>query len=577
MKIVATAETPSTTIFQVKQFLLSDVGLLSCIGFAALIALFFLENKGGAKGKLARARFAGSREKTVARKLACKQITARKLHEAALYIGSPRGKRIHSTNGKKVIALPEDPKTIYIPYAGEHILIIGRPGSGKTYSAGDPLVRSAIDQGHSIFYYDLKGHEEPAPSSKLLGYAKDAGYKISIFAPGSPETCVCNPLDFLSDSNDAEMAYQLAAVLNQNFKLDDTSGSSGFFTQTGNQLVQAILMLAKGTQYPDLAMCHKILALPELIQRLLIADLEPYLKVSFDNFLSSAGSPETAASIATTASLLFTKFMTPQVLPAFCGKTTLPFDVEGRQFVVFRMDPKKRSVVGPLLAATIHLMVNHNIFRPRRTPLIFSGDEISSIDLIMLADWLNQLRSSGFVGILGTQALGFLEATYGENRVNGILSGSTTQIIFQLNDNKTAEYYTHQLGNEDIHYKQKSRSYGAGGASHSLANHQQTRPLVEIQQIQQLPKGKCLILNPGYGDKKEIRIPLLQQIKIPDHDLAAMKKSVSMWPRIKAELIKSSTAQPLPGTALEIREAMAYSLLPQPGERLKAQQLKSIY
>lgn len=50
MKIVATASAPSNTIFQVKQFLFSDVGLLSCIGVAALIALFFLENKGSAKG-----------------------------------------------------------------------------------------------------------------------------------------------------------------------------------------------------------------------------------------------------------------------------------------------------------------------------------------------------------------------------------------------------------------------------------------------------------------------------------------------------------------------------------------------
>jgi type IV secretory pathway TraG/TraD family ATPase VirD4 len=365
------------------------------------------------------------------------------------------------------------------------------------------------------------------------------------------------------------MAYQLASVLNQNFKLDDTSGNASFFTQAGKQLIQGVLMLAKkAAPYDDIAMCHKILATPNLLERLASAKLDQYIRVAFDNFLSAAGSPETAFSIAATASLMFSNFMRPETLAAFCGTTTLPLDVDGRQMVFFKMDPSKRSTVGPLIAATIHLMVNRNIFRPRKKPLVFSGDEIPSLDLIMLADWLNQNRSSGFVGIIGAQALGFLEDTYGEKRVNGILSGCTTQLIFQLNDVQTAEYYSKLLGSEEVRYKQKSRSNGKGGASHSLADHQQTRSLVEIQEFEQFPKGKCVVLNPGYGNQKcQIRIPLLHQIRIPQSDITAMENSAAQWPKIQANLIRKSTARALSDAELERRAMLAEQMLPLSGKR----------
>jgi type IV secretory pathway TraG/TraD family ATPase VirD4 len=549
----------------------SSLVILLIVG--AMIALHYFD--GNKKRVLARARFGGRRERTAARKLACKQIEARKLSEAALYIGSPKDSQITEADGKKVICLPEDPNTVYVPFASEHILIMGRPGSGKTFSANDPLVRSALDQGDTVFYYDFKGHEDPAPSSKLVGYATERCYKVSIFAPSAAETCVCNLLDFLSGPGDTEEAYQLASVMNQNLKLDDSSSSnSGFFSQAGNLLIQAILILAKGSRFPDIAMCHKILALPDLVKRLSVANLDEYTKVVFDNYLSSAGSPETASSIATTASLLFTRFMTPYTLAAFCGKSTLPLDVDGRHFVVFRMNPKIRNLVGPLMASTIHLMVNRNIFRSRRTRLVFSGDEISSIDLIMLHDWLNLLRSSGFIGILGAQSFGYFEQTYGKDRLDAIIGGCTTQLVFQLNDQRTAEYYIKQLGDQDVSYKLKSRSRGKDGSNNSSSEHLQTRPLLEIQEIQQFPKGKCILLNPGYGNlKKEIRIPMIQQINIPEHDKVAMEKSVASWSKIRAKLAKESTARQLTNAELAMREMEAKLMLPLPEERQQVNNL----
>jgi type IV secretory pathway TraG/TraD family ATPase VirD4 len=519
------------------------------------------------KGILARAHWGGNREKKAARKLASQQISRRKHNEVALFIGSPRNSSIKMVNGKKVIHLPVDPQTVYLPHAEAGISVCGGPGSGKSFSFIDPAVRSAIDQGFPVIYYDYKGHENPTPSSKLAGYAESHGYKISVFAPGSPETCVCNPFDFLRSKTDAEMARQIATVLNKNLKLaaDASTTGSGFFTEAGDQLAQAVFMLAKGSQqYGDVMLCQKILSLDNLQKRLQHAPLNPWVRTAFDQFFSTAGTPETAASIAATASLLFTRFMIPSALAAFCGPTTLPLVLEGRQMVVFRMDPQIRNVVGPLLASILHLLVNHNVFRDRKTPLVLALDELPSIYLPSLADWLNQNRSSGLVTIIGFQTLGLLEKTYGQNEANGILGGCATQAVFQLNDGYTAKLYSEALGQEEIQFKQKTRSHDRQGASHSLAEQQQTRPLCEVQQLESLPTGKCVLLNRGYSDGKEVRIPILQQIKISQRDIQAVRESTARWLQIQKQLITQSAAREPAGEELERREQEARRLLPLP-------------
>jgi type IV secretory pathway TraG/TraD family ATPase VirD4 len=560
----------------------SPVGLLVFVALAFLLILNLKRSK--RTGILARAAFGGNKEKKIARKLALKQIENSKKEEIALYIGTPSGSKIITSKGQKFLYLPEDPKILYLPNAQENILYIGRSGSGKTFSAGNPLVMSAIQQGFTVFYYDFKGHEDPAPSDKIIGYAQKNGYSISVLAPGYPESCTCNILDFLESEIDAENAYQLASVLNSNFQLSSGGGgSSEFFDRAANQLIQGILMLTKMCRDPqrsDIALSHYLLATPNLGGKLKEVEdyLNPYVKAAFDNYLSSVDSPETAASIATTASLMFSKFMTPFVLATFTGKSTLPLDVDGKHLIVFKMNPQRRDVVAPLLAATINMMVNRNVFRHRKTPLILSLDEVNTIRLPMLVHWLNQNRSSKFSALLGVQSIGFLEEVYGEKVVNGILGGCGTQLIFQLNDKQSAEYYSALLGNEEIQYKQSSHSRSKEGTNRSTTEQRQTRSLVEIHQLGQLARGTCFILNSGYGDsKKEIRIPIVQPIKIPERDLKALKDGGAAISSIKQKLREQSGAFVPTYYDLKLRKVTAEQLLNPPVSPEKRQYIFQKY
>ena len=98
----------------------------------------------------------------------------------------------------------------------------------------DPAIRSAIDQGFPIILYDYKYAEQ---SSRIAGVA------------------------------DVDMARQVAIVLNRNFKSGGKGSEDPFFTNSGDQLIQAVLLLAKTTPYPDIIFCAKALGANNLPAR----------------------------------------------------------------------------------------------------------------------------------------------------------------------------------------------------------------------------------------------------------------------------------------------------------------------
>ncbi|BAY14083.1 type IV secretory system conjugative DNA transfer family protein [Calothrix sp. NIES-2098] len=559
----------------------SPMGLALLVSIGALMLAKAMEGR-GASNKLARARWAGAREKTAARKLACKQITERRHNRVALYIGTPVGTKSQVVDNKRITNIPEDKSRLYLPDVQRGILVCGGAGSGKTFSMINPLVRSAIDQGLPIILYDFKyAHQESATAgakgqaAKLAGYAAMHGYEVSILAPGFPESCVANPLDFLRSETDAEMARQLAIVLNRNFKLSSGGDVSdgGFFVNAGDQLAQAIFMLARGTDFPDIMMCHAILSLPKLIDRIQQASLNPWVKVAFDQFLSVAGSPETAASIVGTTSGLFTRFMTPSTLSGFCGQTNIPLDLKGRKMVVFGMDKEKRDVISPLLVSILHLLCSRNLAGKRTEPLLLALDELPTLYLPALVDWLNQNREDGLICLLGLQNLSQLERAYSKETTNAIFGGCATKAFFNPQDDVAAERFSNFLGNEQIKHRERSRSSGGkGGASTSISEQNSTRNLFEVNQFNSLPEGRTIIVSPGFRSGKEVGLPLLEQIRIPQSDRNSEVASVEKWYELQQEFISKSTLKEPSGEELEIRKFSAEKLLPLVDEKQQAEE-----
>jgi type IV secretory pathway TraG/TraD family ATPase VirD4 len=189
--------------------------LLACLGLVGLLALF--GGTGAKKGKLAKGYFGGRSEKSAAKRVALKQMRHRKKNAVAVWVGTPTQN-------------PLEKFPLYLPDAQRGMAILGAPGTGKTVSVIDQAVISVIEQGFPLILWDFK---YPTQTSRLAAYAVKHGYELHTFAPGYPESEVCNPLEFLKDDTDFMMARQFAEVMNQNFKRSGQTSEDGFFGPAG--------------------------------------------------------------------------------------------------------------------------------------------------------------------------------------------------------------------------------------------------------------------------------------------------------------------------------------------------------
>jgi len=96
------------------------------------------------------------------------------------------------------------------------------------------------------------------------------------------------------------------------------------------------------------------------------------------------------------ASETFTRFMKEGVLGAFCGQTSIPLDLTGKQLLILGMDRERRDVVGPLVATVLHMLVTRNVAQRRQDPLI-----VAIVDQSRPGDRVLLMSNGDFGGVHG--------------------------------------------------------------------------------------------------------------------------------------------------------------------------------
>jgi type IV secretory pathway TraG/TraD family ATPase VirD4 len=541
-----------------KQQLWTPQGLLTLVALGIGGYWLMTEDRSG-RGRMAGAHWAGGQEKRAARQVAIKQINERKRDGLTTWINTPlittlKKPRMKAGKVSKRYEISPQANTVFIPDGQRGTTVCGAPGSGKTFSVIDPMIRSVIDQGFPICLYDFKF---PGGQAEIhAAYARNKGYDVRIFAPGFEGSESCNLLDFLKSADDSETAGQIAKVLNKNFSLNGGKGGEDpFFQLSGDQLIKAVLQLAKLSEYPDFLTCQKILALDssDLIDRVKAANISPWVKVSWDQFMSMRESEKTAASVAAIASLMFTNFVSPDILPCLCGKSTIPLDLEGKQMIIFGMDQNRRDIVGPILATVMHMIVVRNIAKKRIDPLAVFLDELPTIALPNLVNWLNESRSAGFCGVLGYQNMTQLEQAYGKETARAILSGCNTKFIFNPGEYESAKYFSDYLGDEEIRYKQRSRSNSKDGGSNSTSDQDKTKKMFSPEEILKLPAGTCVFINPAYANQKEASIPMKLKVLVGEGELQRRAYGEAKFDLVIQQLKKKVQHSQITGNDIKVR------------------------
>ena len=537
--------TPQLKLWQTEIFQLSAMA-----GILGLLMLWAsLSQK---KPQLTSARMVNRGDKVRATEQAFSQMKATangKCSPSAAWVGTPKYfcKFLGSKWAAKLQAmLFNTMPTLWVPDVGRGVLVLGSPGSGKTFSFIDRLIESLFAQGISVLLYDKKGDQMKLHTSLASRY----GYTVDVFAPGGvgwekgedpntsggDYTCVINPLDFMKDPRDATTAGELAKILLDSQGRGD--GKNDFFAQTGAMLAKGLMQLAKSSKYPDLPMVYAITQLPNLVKRLDWAvqrnddkKLDPWIAATISNFLSSKESEKTAASIKTTAEITFTGFIQNDLLASMIGRSTIPLYLQPKQLLVMKLDDRRRSVIVPLITICMHLAIVENLSEKRENPFCYCIDEAPSLGVFgKLSEFINEYRSNGGIPIIGAQSLNQFFELYGEKRGKALVSGLYTHVLFGPNDSVTAEEYSKKIGKKTVVTTSVSRSSSPNGASTNTSRQLHQIPLIDVDIIERFPQGKAIILSPGYGDQDNVKRPIMTKIGIPKEDIdRAVEAESKIW------------------------------------------------
>ncbi|MBE9020522.1 type IV secretory system conjugative DNA transfer family protein, partial [Chroococcidiopsidales cyanobacterium LEGE 13417] len=224
----------------------------------------------------------------------------------------------------------------------------------------------------------------------------------------------------------------------------------------------------------------------------------------------------------------------------------------------------RRDVVGPLLAAALHMTIVSNLSSPRQDPIGIFIDELPSLYLKALPQWINEYRSNGACFVLGVQSLEQLANAYGENLAAAIASACSTKVLYNPANYATAEKFSDSYGDKEFIVKERSTSNSKEGRSVTWTERLETMPILTADQILRFPPGKCVITNPGYSWGGESSIPYPLTIPIPKSDRTRIEQSIRLWnEQVQPRLIARAKLCDPDGLdeAIQLRQQVAEQLL----------------
>ena len=317
-------------------------------------------------------------------------------------------------------------------------LILGTPGSGKSYAVLNNYIRQHIEKGFSMLVYDYKFDDLTRIAyNHLLRYLDSYAVR--------PKFCVinfddprrsnrCNPIDarFMDDISDAyESAY--VTLLNLNKTWVDKQGD--FFTDSAVILLAAIIWYLK--IYDNGHYCtfpHAIEFLCQPLEKIFpilssYPELENYLSPFMDAWKSNA-QDQLQGQVAS-VKIPLSRMISPQLYWVLTGNDfTLDINnPEEPKILCMGNNPDRQSIYGAALG-----LYNSRLIRlinkkgKLKSSLII--DELPTIYIRGLDNLIATARSNKVSVCLGFQDFSQLERDYGEkeakvitNTVGNIFSG----------------------------------------------------------------------------------------------------------------------------------------------------------
>ena len=317
-------------------------------------------------------------------------------------------------------------------------IVLGTPGSGKSYAVVNQYIKQQIEKGFSMYIYDFKFPDLSTIAynhllNNQMGYAKvPTFYVINFDDPARSHRC--NPInpDFMTDISDAyESAYTIMLNLNKTW----VQKQGDFFVESPIILFAAIIWYLR--IYKDGKYCtfpHAIEFLNKRYEDIFpiltsYPELENYLSPFMDAWLGGAAD-QLQGQIAS-AKIPLSRMISPQLYWVMSGdEFTLDINnPDEPKILVVGNNPDRQNIYGAALGlynSRIVKLINKK--GQLKSSVII--DELPTIYFKGLDNLIATARSNKVAVLLGFQDFSQLTRDYGDkeakvvmNTVGNIFSG----------------------------------------------------------------------------------------------------------------------------------------------------------
>ena len=369
-------------------------------------------------------------------------------------------------------------------------MVLGTPGSGKSFSVYGPFIEQMIEKGYSMFVYDYKYPD-------LTEIVYNEYIRNANRYPVEPEFCVinfkdpryslrCNPINprYITDPADTTEIAEVV-MLNVNKAAVE---KEDFFTLSAKMYLDALLWFLKlyeGGRYCTFPHVIELMAQDykkvfSILSR--YPELEAKIK-PFSNALEGGAQDQLQGQIAS-AQIPLNKFVSRSLYWVLTGDD-FSLDINDPQhpkILCVGNDPDRQAIYGTTLAlftSRMFKLINHK----GKLKCGVLLDELPTIYIKGIDNLIATARSNKVAIVLGAQDKSQLKRDYGDkesevifNTVGNIFSG-------QVNG-KTAEELSKSFGKEFRRRESETRGIDQESVNISF-QHEELLPLSTIETLSQ--------------------------------------------------------------------------------------------
>lgn len=386
------------------------------------------------------------------------------------------------------------------PFRGTWVL--GTPGSGKTFSIIEPVIRQHSAKGFAMVVYDYKF---PTLGRKLFYH-----YLLNKKLGRAPENCRFRVINFteVEYSNRinpiqkkyiatmgaaSETASTLIESLQKGKKEGGGGGADDFFKSAAENFLAAIIFFFvryKEGKYSD--MPHVLAFLNEeytTIFDVLMTDEEIYpLLAPFKTALKNKAMDQ-LEGMAGTLRVYASRLATKEAYWVFSGDDfdLKVSDPQNPAYLLIANDPEMESITGSLNALILNRLITRvNSGEGKNIPVDIIVDELPTLYFHKIDRLIGTARSNKVAVTLGFQEIPQLEADYGKVGMQKVISVCANVICASARYKDTLEWLQNDIFGK---VKQIKEGVSITHAKTTISLNEQLESLIPAAKIADMPTG----------------------------------------------------------------------------------------